>query len=96
MVSFRGSLIAGVLIGVAQSLIRFNIDQPGIVEFVLLGAILDRRVLAGARRGAGRLGAGLAADVATDPRAGEGDLVGALDADRRVRRARSPPRPCCR
>jgi ABC-type branched-subunit amino acid transport system ATPase component/ABC-type branched-subunit amino acid transport system permease subunit len=40
MVSFRGSLVAGVAIGVGQSLIRFNVDRIGAVELVLFAAIL--------------------------------------------------------
>ena len=48
MISFRGSLIAGVLIGVVQSLIRFNVDRPGMVEFAAARRDPDRGVLAGA------------------------------------------------
>ena len=93
MVSFRGSLIAGVLIGVVQSLVRFNVDRPGMVEFVLLGAILIAVFWRARVVEPGGSVRDLAADAAADPRAGEGDLVGALDADRclrpRARRRRS-------
>ena len=40
MISFRGSLLAGIAIGVGQSLLRFNVDSPGVVELALFGAVL--------------------------------------------------------
>ncbi len=40
MVSFRWALVAGVAIGVGQSLVRFNFDSPGLVELLLLLAVL--------------------------------------------------------
>jgi ABC-type branched-subunit amino acid transport system ATPase component/branched-subunit amino acid ABC-type transport system permease component len=41
MVSFPRALGAGILIGVAQALITFNfLDQPGLIDFLLLLAVL--------------------------------------------------------
>ncbi|MDO9174986.1 MAG: ABC transporter, partial [Actinomycetota bacterium] len=40
MTSFRGSLLAGVAIGIAQALIRFNVEATGLIDLALFLSVL--------------------------------------------------------
>ena len=83
MVSFPIALVAGVVIGVTEAVVRFNfLDEPGLIDFLLFA----RRARRGLRSRADRPGRDadllVRAEGAADPRAAPRGLVGAATSTR--------------